>query len=72
MSKKSRLPQTDRHILIYDEDWEYLETRFGPFGIKPVGVSAVIRALIHHRVLSWREAENKAATNFRKHEERRE
>lgn len=61
MSKKSRLPQSPHHVLIYDEDWEYLETRFGPTGFRPVGVSAVIRGLVHNKVLSWREAENKAA-----------
>lgn len=61
MSKKSRLPQRPHHILIYDEDMEYLETRFGPTGIKPVGVSAVIRALVHQKVLQLREAENRAA-----------
>lgn len=61
MSKRSRLPQFPRHILIYNEDWEYLETRFGPAGIKPVGVSNVIRALIHKQVLAWREAENAVA-----------
>jgi hypothetical protein len=64
LAKKSRFPQTPRHILIYDEDWEYLETRFGPQGLKPVGVSNVIRALIHQRVLGLREAENAAATRL--------
>jgi hypothetical protein len=66
MSKKAKLPQTPRHVLIFDEDWEYLETRFGPAGLKPVGVSNVIRALIHQRILHWREAENKAANTARK------
>lgn len=62
MSLKARLPQSPRHILVYNDDWEYLETRFGYRGLKPVGVSNVIRALIHKRVLEWREAENDAAT----------
>ena len=62
MSKKSLLPQSPRHFLIYDEDWDYLETRFGQSGLHPVGVSNVIRALIHREVLKWREAENTAAT----------
>lgn len=62
MSKKTILPQSRRHILLYNEDWEYLETRFGPKGIKPVGISNVIRALVHRRVLAWREAENEAMT----------
>jgi hypothetical protein len=57
MSKRSRLPQSARHILIYDDDWEFLEARFGSQGIKPIGVSNVIRALIHQRITAWREAE---------------
>ena len=68
MSKRSRLPQSPRHVLVYDEDWEYLETRFGATGIKPVGVSTVLRALIHNKVLSWREAENRAASAARQPE----
>lgn len=62
MSKKSRLPHSPRHIYLYDEDWEFLETRFGPTGFKPVGVSRVIKELIHNQVLVWREAENRATT----------
>lgn len=62
MSKRTKLPQSDHHVVIYDEDWEYLESRFGSSGIKPVGVSAVIRGIIHSRVLAWREAENRAYT----------
>jgi len=58
--RKARLPQSPRHILVFDEDWEYLESRFGINGIKPLGVSNVIRALIHQRVVNWRDAENKA------------
>jgi hypothetical protein len=60
MSKRSRLPQSARHILIYDDDWEFLEARFGSQGIKPIGVSNVIRALIHQRITAWREAEARA------------
>lgn len=65
MTRKVELPSSPRHVLIYDEDWEYLETRFGPSGFKPVGVSAVVRALIHAKITSWREVENKAATERR-------
>jgi tRNA G37 N-methylase TrmD len=72
LSKKSRLPQSPRHVLIYNEDWEYLETRFGPTGLKPVGVSNVIRALIHQKILDWREAENIAATAARRENIQRE
>jgi hypothetical protein len=66
MSRKAKFPQSPKHVLIYDEDWEYLETRFGLAGLKPVGVSNVIRALVHQRVMAWREAENRAANAARK------
>lgn len=62
MTKKSRLPQSPRHVLLFDEDWQYLETHFGPTGFKPIGVSAIIRAIIHTKILSWREVENRAFT----------
>lgn len=63
MSKKALLPQSVHHVYIYDEDWEFLETRFGQrHGIEPVGVSFVLKELVHKQVTSWREAENKAAT----------
>lgn len=62
LSKKAARPQTPRHILVWDEDWEYLDSRFGQAGLHPIGVSRVLRALIHQRVLEWREAENAALT----------
>jgi hypothetical protein len=66
MSRKISLPQSTHHLAVYNEDWEYISSRFGIGGIKPVGVSNVIRALIHKAVLEWREAENVAATAARR------
>lgn len=66
MSRKVSLPQSTHHLAVYNEDWEYISSRFGAAGIKPVGVSNVIRALIHKAVLEWREAENNAATAARR------
>lgn len=57
MPKKVHLPSSTRHILLYDEDMDYLQSRFGPHGTQPVGVSAVVRAIIHQKVLSLRQAE---------------
>lgn len=62
MSKKLKLPASARHIILFDEDWEFLETRFGPTGFKPLGVSEVLRAKIHNWILTMREAENQFAT----------
>lgn len=59
MSKKALLPQTRRHILVYDEDWEYLLKNFGPgshgFGL---GVSGAIRQIVHQRVQGLKAREN--------------
>ena len=57
MPKKISFPSSTRHLLLYDEDWEYLESRFGPRGVKPVGVSTVIRAILHQKVMALRAAE---------------
>ena len=51
MSKKSLLPQTRRHILVYDEDWEFLQANYGPDSQSKLGVSEAIRKIIHQRVL---------------------
>ena len=61
MTRKAILPQSPHHILIYDEDWEYLLSRFGPGGLRPVGVSQIIRAIIHQKIAALRAAEHDAA-----------
>jgi hypothetical protein len=58
MAKKSELPQSPHHLYVWDEDWEYLISRFGQGGVNPVGVSDVIRRL----VAAWRDAENRLRT----------
>jgi hypothetical protein len=60
MSKKVELPQTRRHILIFDEDWEYLTESYGAGGAKPIGVSAAIRKIVHAKVLGLRDRVNSA------------
>jgi hypothetical protein len=58
--KKTAFPASTRHLLLYDEDWEYLESRFGPRGIRPVGVSTVVRAILHQKVMALRAKEIEA------------
>ena len=60
MPKKMPLSSSTRHLVLYDEDWEYLESRFGPRGVRPVGVSTVIRAILHQKVMALRAAEIEA------------
>lgn len=48
-------PATDRHIKIYDEDWEFIATNFGiPGGLVPKGTANVVRELIHSGVKQLR------------------
>lgn len=59
MSKKSVLPQTRHHILVYDEDWEYLTKNYGPGSHGSlIGISGAIRAVLHQRVLGMKAREN--------------
>jgi len=51
MSKRSVLPQARRHILVYDEDWEFLDSAYGKDSDKPIGVGVAIRQLVHASVL---------------------
>jgi hypothetical protein len=51
MTRKSALPQKAHHILIYDEDWEFLDQAYGKTSSHPLGVSTVIRTIIHQKVL---------------------
>lgn len=52
--KRTELAQSRRHVLIYDEDWEWLHANFGPHSTKPLGVGAAIRELVHHHVKGLR------------------
>jgi hypothetical protein len=47
MSKKSLLPQKPRHILVYDEDWEFIYENYGPYSESRRGTSSTIRDIIH-------------------------
>ncbi len=59
MSKKSTLPQSRHHIIIFDEDWEWLSQNYGPGSHNSmVGTSGAIRAIIHQRVLGMKAKAN--------------
>lgn len=57
MSKKALLPQSRRHILVYDEDWSYLQQLFGMDTDARLGVSGAIRQIIHAKCRQLRERE---------------
>jgi len=48
--QRTGLPQTRRHVWIFDQDWEYLEANFGAQSAKPIGTSRTVRTLIHNWV----------------------
>ena len=50
MSKKARLPQSRRHIFVYDEDWDFIERWYGISSPHPIGVGRALREIIHQRV----------------------
>lgn len=48
MSRKSPRPQSSRHVMIYDEDWEYLEALYGrASGPNAIGTGTAIKQLVH-------------------------
>ena len=65
MSKKAELPQTRRHVLVFDEDWNFLLETYGAQGQKPIGVGAAIRRIVHAKVLALRDRQNRAIDELR-------
>lgn len=51
MTKKSELPHSPRHLLIYDEDWEWLKSNYGPGSAnEAVGIGGAVRTIIHGHI----------------------
>ena len=55
MSRKSELPQKPRHILIFDEDWDFLEQNYGSASPGRFGIGPAIRQIVHAKVLQLRQ-----------------
>lgn len=57
MVRKTPMPATDRHILIYDSDWDFLERYFGVGAPRNrrVGCSYMCREYIHQGVQELRQ-----------------
>ena len=66
MSKKSAKPQRARHVVLLDEDWTYLTNLFGPQSANPVGVSEMIRTIVHRACERLREGEETKSQELRK------
>jgi hypothetical protein len=51
MTKKALLPQSRHHVMIYDEDWKWLERHYGPGSQhEKVGISGAVKTLVHRFV----------------------
>ena len=51
MSRKTDLPTSRRHVLIYDEDWSFLENHYGNYSTNRIGAGIAARQIIHRAVL---------------------
>ena len=60
MSRRSAIPQTRRHVHIFDEDWEFLNTHYSIHSPNPVGVSQAIRTIVHAKVEEIRAKQTRA------------
>lgn len=47
MSKRAIADQTSRHVMIFDEDWEFILANYGPGSPKEIGPSEFIRTCVH-------------------------
>lgn len=55
MSKKSERAQSRRHVMVYDEDWAWLEANFGSASEKKIGVGTMIKRIVHTYVRRLRQ-----------------
>lgn len=63
MTRKSITPSSRRHIWVFDDDWEYLEKKFGPATESRFGVGPAIRQIIHLYVGNLRAKEQSLVDN---------
>lgn len=54
--RKIELPQSRRHVWMFDEDWEYLRSKYGG----DVGPSQATRMIVHRWIQQLKEKEQAA------------
>ena len=54
MSKRTTKPTVSKHINLYEDDWAFLVTHYGPDSLTKYGPSALVRDLIHARIKALR------------------
>lgn len=58
MSKKSAMPQSRHHLMIYDEVWDWFVKNFGPSSVNSgVGISKAINHVLLKRVQAMKARE---------------
>lgn len=57
MPRKSIAPQSRRHVWLFDDDWAFIESRFGKQSPSNLGTSAAVRAVIQSWVANMRKKE---------------
>ncbi len=62
MSRKSVLPQSPHHVMIFDEDWEFIREHYGPGSQSGLGISPTIQNIIHAYVRRLRAKAEQAAS----------
>lgn len=70
MSKRSELPQSRRHVFIFDEDWDFLEQNYGASALIPsnrIGTSGAIKLILHRHIKLLRARQQEAADQRREH-----
>lgn len=50
MTKRTTLPQSAHHVMIYAEDWEFAKDYWSTHGNKRLGPSGAIREIFHKYV----------------------
>ena len=74
MVRKTDRPTTPRHVLIYDEDWEFLERYFGAGAPRHrrTGCGHICREYIHEGVMELRRRIAEHSTQEFEYEEETE
>lgn len=54
MARKSDLKKSRHHIMLYDEDWDFLATNYGPNSRAPIGISEAITKIVHAKISEMR------------------
>lgn len=55
MAKRAELPFSRHHVLIFDEDWEWLEANYGAYSANRIGAGVAVRRMVHFHVRALKQ-----------------